>query len=50
MISSYCDARGVFYDDGRSNNQGFGDYARIGAPISALVLLVGTPLIVWAWG
>ena len=23
------DARGVFYDDGRSNNQGFGNYARI---------------------
>lgn len=28
----------------------FGDYARIGAPISLLVLVMGTPLIVWAWG
>jgi di/tricarboxylate transporter len=28
----------------------FGDYARIGAPISLMVLLLGTPLIVWAWG
>ena len=28
----------------------FGDYARIGAPISLVVLLLGTPLIVWAWG
>ncbi|WP_439545230.1 SLC13 family permease [Sandarakinorhabdus sp.] len=28
----------------------FSDYARIGAPISVLVLLMGTPLIVWAWG
>jgi di/tricarboxylate transporter len=28
----------------------FSDYARIGAPISLLVLLMGTPLIVWAWG
>ena len=27
----------------------FGDYARLGAPLSALVLLVGTPLILWAW-
>jgi di/tricarboxylate transporter len=28
----------------------FGDYARIGAPISLMVLLLGTPLILWAWG
>jgi di/tricarboxylate transporter len=28
----------------------FGDYARIGTPISLFVLLAGTPLIVWAWG
>ncbi len=28
----------------------FSDYARIGAPISLMVLLLGTPLIVWAWG
>lgn len=28
----------------------FSDYARIGAPISLLVLLMGTPLIMWAWG
>ena len=27
----------------------FGDYARLGAPLSLLVLLVGTPLIVWVW-
>jgi di/tricarboxylate transporter len=27
----------------------FGDYARIGAPISLMVLLLGTPLILWAW-
>ena len=28
----------------------FGDYARIGTPISLMVLLLGTPLILWAWG
>jgi di/tricarboxylate transporter len=28
----------------------FGDYARIGAPISLMVLILGTPLILWAWG
>ncbi len=28
----------------------FGDYARIGAPISLMVLLLGTPLILWTWG
>ncbi|HEV8444809.1 MAG TPA: SLC13 family permease [Steroidobacteraceae bacterium] len=27
----------------------FGDYARLGAPLSLLVLLAGTPLILWAW-
>jgi di/tricarboxylate transporter len=27
----------------------FGDYARLGAPLSLLVLLVGTPLILWVW-
>jgi di/tricarboxylate transporter len=27
----------------------FGDYARLGAPLSLLVLLLGTPLILWAW-
>ena len=27
----------------------FGDYARLGAPLSLLVVLVGTPLILWAW-
>jgi di/tricarboxylate transporter len=27
----------------------FGDYARLGAPLSLLVLLVGTPLIVAVW-
>jgi di/tricarboxylate transporter len=27
----------------------FGDYARLGAPLSALVLLVGTPLILFFW-
>lgn len=27
----------------------FGDYARLGAPLSLLVLLVGTPLILWTW-
>jgi di/tricarboxylate transporter len=28
----------------------FGDFARIGAPISLMVLLLGTPLILWTWG
>ncbi|WNO53289.1 SLC13 family permease [Stakelama saccharophila] len=27
----------------------FGDYARLGAPLSLLVLVVGTPLILWWW-
>ena len=27
----------------------FGDYARLGAPLSCLVLVLGTPLILWAW-
>ncbi|HEX8302022.1 SLC13 family permease [Sphingomonas sp.] len=27
----------------------FGDYARLGAPLSLIVLVVGTPLILWAW-
>ncbi len=27
----------------------FGDYARLGAPLSVLVVLVGTPLILWVW-
>lgn len=27
----------------------FGDYARLGAPLSALVLVFGTPLILWFW-
>lgn len=27
----------------------FSDYARLGAPLSALVLVFGTPLILWAW-
>lgn len=27
----------------------FTDYARLGAPLSALVILLGTPLILWAW-
>ena len=27
----------------------FGDYARLGAPLSALVLLLGTPLILFFW-
>ena len=27
----------------------FGDYARLGAPLSLMVLLAGTPLIVWVW-
>jgi di/tricarboxylate transporter len=27
----------------------FGDYARLGAPLSLIVVIVGTPLILWAW-
>ena len=27
----------------------FSDYARLGAPLSLLVVLVGTPLVIWAW-
>lgn len=27
----------------------FNDYWRLGAPLSLMVLLIGTPLIVWAW-
>ena len=27
----------------------FGDYARLGAPLSVLVVLVGTPLVLWFW-
>ncbi|MBB4840454.1 di/tricarboxylate transporter [Sphingomonas kyeonggiensis] len=27
----------------------FGDYARLGAPLSVIVLVVGTPLILWVW-
>ena len=27
----------------------FGDYARLGAPLSVLVLLLGTPLILLVW-
>jgi len=27
----------------------FGDYARLGAPLSLIVVLVGTPLILWVW-
>ncbi len=27
----------------------FGDYARLGAPLSLLVLVTGTPLIMWTW-
>jgi di/tricarboxylate transporter len=27
----------------------FGDYARLGAPLSALVIVLGTPLILWTW-
>jgi di/tricarboxylate transporter len=27
----------------------FGDYARLGAPLSLLVILIGTPLILWSW-
>lgn len=28
----------------------FGDYARLGLPLSFVVILVGTPLIAWVWG
>ena len=28
----------------------FGDYPRLGAPLTLLVLLVGTPMIVLVWG
>lgn len=27
----------------------FSDYARLGAPLSVLVVLVGTPLVMWIW-
>ncbi|OYZ42375.1 MAG: SLC13 family permease [Novosphingobium sp. 16-62-11] len=27
----------------------FGDYARLGAPLSVMVVVIGTPLILWAW-
>jgi len=27
----------------------FGDYARLGAPLSLLVVLVATPLLIWVW-
>lgn len=27
----------------------FGDYARLGAPLSLLVLVIATPLILWVW-
>lgn len=27
----------------------FSDYARLGAPLSLMVILVGTPLILWVW-
>ena len=27
----------------------FGDYARLGAPLSLLIVLVGTPLVMWKW-
>ncbi len=27
----------------------FSDYARLGAPLSVLVVVVGTPLVMWAW-
>jgi di/tricarboxylate transporter len=27
----------------------FADYARLGAPLSVLVVLVGTPLVLWTW-
>jgi di/tricarboxylate transporter len=28
----------------------FGDYARLGFPLSLIVILLGTPLIAWVWG
>jgi di/tricarboxylate transporter len=28
----------------------FGDYARLGAPLSLIVLVAGTPLIASVWG
>ena len=28
----------------------FGDYARVGAPLSALVVIVGVPMIILVWG
>ena len=28
----------------------FGDYARLGLPLSVIVILLGTPLIAWVWG
>jgi di/tricarboxylate transporter len=28
----------------------FGDYARLGLPLSFVVILLGTPLIAWIWG
>jgi len=27
----------------------FGDYAKLGAPLSLLVVVVGTPLVMWTW-
>jgi di/tricarboxylate transporter len=27
----------------------FSDYARLGAPLSLLVIIIGTPLILWVW-
>lgn len=27
----------------------FSDYARLGAPLSLLVVLIGTPLVIWTW-
>ena len=27
----------------------FGDYARLGAPLTVLVLVLGAPLIAWFW-
>jgi di/tricarboxylate transporter len=28
----------------------FGDYARLGLPLSLIVIVLGTPLIAWVWG
>jgi hypothetical protein len=28
---------------------GIQDYARLGLPLSLLVIVIGTPLIVWPW-